>query len=66
MKVAGELAEEHPRHCAQLPVPYPFKAADGLGPKKVGRAVQLSQGPCRGVSAMRGKAARLEHRVEVR
>lgn len=64
VKVEGEMTEEHPKHYDKIGLVYQFKEDDGLDPKKVERAVQLSQESYCGVSAMLGKVAKLDHRIE--
>jgi len=64
VKVEAEQTEEHPKHYAQMSVIYQFKKGDDLDPKKVERAVTLSQERYCGVSALLGKAAQLDHRIE--
>jgi len=63
MRVKGDLTEEQPKTYTAITIVYEFKSADGLKDENVRKAVQLSQDKYCGVSAMLGKAARIEYEV---
>jgi len=64
LELEGELTDEHPKHYSSIEVVYQFKAADGLDPKKVQRAVTLSQEQYCGVSGQLAWSAEISHRIE--
>jgi len=64
VKVEATQTEDHPKYYSNFIVIYQFKAEDNLDPEKVKKAVVLSQERYCGVSALLGKAAELDHRIE--
>ena len=64
VEVVGFRRGEHPRVFATIEVVYRLRGA-GLDPRKVLRAVSLSEEKYCSVSAMLGSTARLEVRVEL-
>ncbi len=64
VKVEAIQTEDHPKYYSNFVVIYQFKAEDNLDPEKVKKAVALSQERYCGVSALLGKAAELDHRIE--
>ena len=60
----ADLADEHPKVYTEIRLAYQFKASDGLDPKKVEKAVTLSQETYCGVSEMLRKAAKVTWTIE--
>mgnify|MGYP006300095035 CR=1 FL=1 len=63
LKVEGDLTDEHPKYYRSIKVIYEFKEVDGLDPKKVEKAVKLSQEKYCGVSALLKKAVDLDYEI---
>jgi putative redox protein len=64
MKVRGEVTEEQPKTYSSITIVYEFKAADGLKPENVKKAVELSQEKYCGVSALFKKAIPVNWEIE--
>lgn len=62
--IEAEQTEEHPKVYSQITLIYKFKG-ENLPPDKLEKAVSLSQERYCGVSAMLGKAAKLDYRIEI-
>lgn len=64
VQVEGELTEEHPRVYHTITITYIFRGKN-LEVDKLEKAVNLSQEKYCGVSAMLGKAAKLQYKIVV-
>jgi putative redox protein len=64
VQVEGELTEEHPKIYHTITITYIFRGND-LDLEKLEKAVKLSQEKYCGVSAMLGKAVKLQHKIVV-
>ncbi len=64
MDLEGKLTEEHPKFYEDITIVYKFKGTD-LPMAKLEKAVDLSQNRYCGVSAMLGKAAKMNYRIEI-
>ena len=62
VQVEGELTEEHPKYYHTITIYYIFKGKD-LPMDKLEKAVNLSQERYCGVTAMLGKAAKINHKI---
>ena len=62
--VEGEMTEEHPKVYHTITITYIFRG-NNLDPEKLEKAVTLSQEKYCGVSAMLGKAAKLQHKIVI-
>ena len=64
LEIEGELTEEHPKVYHTINLHYIFKGKN-LPMEKLEKAVTLSREKYCGVSAMMGKAAKIEHTITV-
>ncbi len=64
VQVEGEMTEEHPKVYHTITISYIFRG-NNLDPEKLEKAVTLSQEKYCGVSAMLGKAAKLQHKIVI-
>ncbi|HOX33816.1 MAG TPA: OsmC family protein [Spirochaetales bacterium] len=64
MELEAELSEEHPKRYTSFSIVYRFKAAEGLNPENVKKAVELSQEKYCGVSATLKAAGPVSWRIE--
>jgi putative redox protein len=64
IEVEGELTDEHPKYYHSILITYKFKGKD-LPLDKLEKAVNLSQERYCGITAMFGKAAKIDHKIVV-
>lgn len=63
IEVDADSTEDHPKTYNAMKIIYEFKESDGLDPKKVEKAVQLSQERYCGVSALLKKAIPIDYEI---
>lgn len=63
IEVDADSTEEHPKTYNAMKIIYEFRESDGLDPKKVEKAVQLSQERYCGVSALLKKAIPIDYEI---
>ncbi|MDA3822720.1 MAG: OsmC family protein [Bacteroidales bacterium] len=64
INIEAELNDEEPAYYNKITIIYEFKESDNLNHQKVEKAVKLSEEKYCGVSAMLGKAAELNYRIQ--
>jgi len=63
IEVDADSTEDHPKTYNAMKIIYEFKESDGLDPKKVEKAVQLSQERYCGVSALLKRAIPIDYEI---
>lgn len=63
IEVDADSTEDHPKTYNAMKIIYEFRESDGLDPKKVEKAVQLSQERYCGVSALLKKAIPIDYEI---